>query len=220
MIFLIDEYADLFNHSNKRSAGMSDKDLEEIVASPYGYTPGQDSVRTDAQLTTGQTPLDIQSTGTLFSSYGEKSVQEILGNAMNLNASVSASSSSLKTMTNYAASFASSGRGGGSDSDSAVVVAEDGSVSGGVFQTERFGEVYTPTLGGRLSSAREGGSAPARLAGADGSNSLSEIRQSRQARMRNGDAKQSSSRAKRSLNLGGATKNYRFDARSNRDYFG
>ena len=118
MIFFSDEYADLFNHSRNKqyssSAALSDNDLEDMIANPYGYTPGEDSVRTDAQLTTGQTPLDIQSTGTLFSSYGEKSVQEILGNAMNPNASIAASSSqSLQQMTDYAASFASSGRGVG-----------------------------------------------------------------------------------------------------------
>ena len=215
MIFFSDEYGDLFNHtSTSSSAGMSDKDLEEMVASPYGYTPNQDSIRTDAQLTTGQTPLDIESTGTLFSSYGERGVQQILGNAMHPNATLPTSSSSLQRMTDYAASFASSGRGVGGDSDAAVVVvAEDGSVSGGIFQTERFGEVYTPTLGGRLSSAREGGSAPARLAGADGSKSLSEIRQSREARRRD----EKPSRAKRNLNMG-ATKNYTFDARSNKDF--
>ena len=214
MIFFSDEYGDLFNHtSTSSSAGMSDKDLEEMVASPYGYTPNQDSIRTDAQLTTGQTPLDIESTGTLFSSYGERGVQQILGNAMHLNATLPTSSSSLQRMTDYAASFASSGRGVGGDNDAAVVVAEDGSVSGGIFQTERFGEVYTPTLGGRLSSAREGGSAPARLAGADGSKSLSEIRQSREARRRD----EKPSRAKRNLNMG-ATKNYTFDARSNKDF--
>ena len=216
MIFFSDEYADLFNHSNKQSsssAGMSDKEIDDMVGNPYGYTPGQDSVSTDAKLTTaGQ--FDIQSTGTLFSSYGEKGVQEILGNVMRPDATVPASSSSLQTMTDLAASFANSGRGVGGDSDAAVVVvAEDGSVSGGIFQTERFGEVYTPTLGGRLSSAREGGSAPARLAGADGSKSLSEIRQSREARRRG----EKPSRAMRNLNLG-ATKNYTFDARSNKDF--
>ena len=213
MIFFSDEYGDLFNHtSTSSSAGMSDTDLEEMVANPYGYTPNQDSIRTDAQLTTGQTPLDIESTGTLFSSYGERGVQQILGNAMHPNATLPTSSSSLQRMTDYAASFASSSRGGG-DNAAAVVVAEDGSVSGGIFQTERFGEVYTPTLGGRLSSAREGGSAPARLAGADGSKSLSEIRQSREARRRG----EKPSRAMRNLNLG-ATKNYTFDARSNKDF--
>jgi hypothetical protein len=215
MIFFLDEYADLFNHSNKQSsssAALSDNDLEDMVTNPYGYTPGEDRVRTDAQLTTGQTPLDIQSTGTLFSSYGEKSVQEILGNAMNPSASIAASSSqSLQQMTDYAASFASSGRGGGGDSDGAVVmVGDDGSVTGGVLQLERGGEVFTPTLSGRLSTVRQAGSAPAALAGS-ASKSLSEIRQSREARRRG----EKPSRAKR--NLMGA-KNYTFDARSNKDF--
>jgi hypothetical protein len=134
-----------------------------------------------AKLTTAE-QFDIGSTGTLFSSYGEKGVQEILGNVMRPDATIPTSSSqSLQQMTDYAASFASSGRGGGGDSDAAVVVAEDGSVSGGIFQTERFGEVYTPSLGGRLSTVREAGSAPAALAGSSASKSLSEIRQSREA---------------------------------------
>ena len=217
MIFFSDEYADLFNHSSNKqtssSAGMSDKDLEDMVANPYEHIPNQDSIRTDAQLTTGQTPLDIQSTGTLFASYGELGVQQILGNTMNPNASVPASSSSLQTMTDYAASFASSGRGVGGDSDAAVVVvAEDGSVSGGIFQTERFGEVYTPSLGGRLSTVREGGSAPAALRGRSASKSLSKIRQSIKARLRG----ENPSRAKR--NLMGTTQNYTFDGRSNKDF--
>ena len=218
MIFFSDEYTDLFNHSRNKqyssSAALSDNDLEDMIANPYGYTPGEDSVRTDAQLTTGQTPLDIQSTGTLFSSYGEKSVQEILGNAMNPNASIAASSSqSLQQMTDYAASFASSGRGVGGDSDAAVeVVAEDGSISGGIFQTERFGEVYTPSLGGRLSTVREGGSAPAALTGRSASKALSKIRQSIKARLRG----ENPSRAKR--NLMGTTQNYTFDGRSNKDF--
>ena len=191
MIFIIDEYADLLNHSSNKqtssSAGMSDKDLEDMVGSPYGYTPGQDSIRTDAQLTTGKTPLDIQSTGTLFASYGELGVQQILGNAMNPNAPVSASSLSLQTMTDYAASFASSGRGGGGDSDDAGAA---------VVEEDVFG-ISTPT-------------APVTTDG----KSLSEIRLARQARK---DGMKPSSRAKRSLNMG-ATKNYRFDARSNRDF--
>ena len=176
MIFIIDEYADVFNHSSNKqtssSVGMSDKEIDDMVGNPYGYTPGQDSVSTHAPLTTtGQ--FDIQSTGTLFSSYGEKGVQEILGNVMRPDATVPASSSSLQTMTDLAASFASSGRGVGGDSDAAVVVvAEDGSVSGGIFQTERFGEVYTPSLGGRLSTVREAGSAPAALTGRSASKSL------------------------------------------------
>jgi hypothetical protein len=158
---------------------MSDKEIDDMVGNPYGYTPGQDSVSTDAKLTTaGQ--FDIQSTGTLFSSYGEKSVQEILGNVMRPDATVPASSSSLQTMTEFAASFASSGRD--SDDAGAAVVEED-----------VFG-ISTPTP-----------------ASTDGK-SLSEIRLARQARMK------SSSRAKRTLNMG--AKNYTFDARSNRDYFG
>jgi hypothetical protein len=218
MIFFSDEYADLFNHSSNKqtssSAGMSDKEIDDMVGNPYGHTPGQESVSAHAPLTTaGQ--LDMESTGTLFSSYGEKSIEEILGNAMNHNASIAASSSqSLEQMTNFASSFTSSGRGGGGDSDAAVVVAEDGSVSGGIFQTERFGEVYTPSLGGRLSTVREAGSAPAVLAGRSASKSLSEIRQSREARRRG----EKPSRAKRNLNMG--AKNYTFDARSNEDYFG
>ena len=184
MIFFSDEYADLFNHSSNKqsssSTGMSDKEIDDMVGNPYGYTPGQDSVSTDAKLTTaGQ--FDIQSTGTLFSSYGEKGVQEILGNVMRPDATVPASSSSLQTMTDYAASFASSGRD--SDDAGAAVVEED-----------VFG-ISTPT-------------APASTDG----KSLSEIRLARQARMK------SSSRAKRTLNMG--AKNYTFDARSNRDYFG
>jgi len=212
MIFLIDEYADLLNHSSNKqtssSAGMSDKDLEDMVGSPYGYTPGQDSIRTDAQLTTGKTPLDIQSTGTLFASYGELGVQQILGNAMNFNAPVSASSLSLQTMTDYAASFASSGRGGGGDSKGAVVVGE----TGDVFQVERGDEVIsTPTLDERLSTLQKAGSAPAALAGS-ARRSLSKIRQSIEARRRG----EKLSRTKR--NLMGATKNYTFDARSNKDF--
>ena len=184
MIFFSDEYADLFNHSSNKqsssSTGMSDKEIDDMVGNPYGYTPGQDSVSTDAKLTTaGQ--FDIQSTGTLFSSYGEKGVQEILGNVMRPDATVPALSSSLQTMTDYAASFASSGRD--SDDAGAAVVEED-----------VFG-ISTPT-------------APASTDG----KSLSEIRLARQARMK------SSSRAKRTLNMG--AKNYTFDARSNRDYFG
>ena len=184
MIFFSDEYADLFNHSSNKqsssSTGMSDKEIDDMVGNPYGYTPGQDSVSTDAKLTTaGQ--FDIQSTGTLFSSYGEKGVQEILGNVMRPDATVPTSSSSLQTMTDYAASFASSGRD--SDDAGAAVVEED-----------VFG-ISTPT-------------APASTDG----KSLSEIRLARQARMK------SSSRAKRTLNMG--AKNYTFDARSNRDYFG
>ena len=184
MIFVSDEYADLFNHSSNKqsssSTGMSDKEIDDMVGNPYGYTPGQDSVSTDAKLTTaGQ--FDIQSTGTLFSSYGEKGVQEILGNVMRPDATVPTSSSSLQTMTDYAASFASSGRD--SDDAGAAVVEED-----------VFG-ISTPT-------------APASTDG----KSLSEIRLARQARMK------SSSRAKRTLNMG--AKNYTFDARSNRDYFG
>jgi hypothetical protein len=188
MIFIIDEYADVLNHSSNKqtSSSISDKDLEDMVGSPYGYTPGQDSIRTDAQLTTGQTPLDIQSTGTLFASYGELGVQQILGNTMNPNASVPASSSSLQTMTEYAAAFASSGRGtGGNSDDAGAAVVEEGDVFG----------MSTPT-------------APASTDG----KSLSEIRLARQARMK------SSSRTKRTLNMG--AKNYTFDARSNRDYFG
>ena len=185
MIFFSDEYADLFNHSSNKqsssSTGMSDKEIDDMVGNPYGYTPGQDSVSTDAKLTTaGQ--FDIQSTGTLFSSYGEKGVQEILGNVMRPDATVPTSSSSLQTMTDYAASFASSGRD--SDDAGAAVVEED-----------VFG-ISTPT-------------APASTDG----KSLSEIRLARQARMK------SSSRTKRTLNMG-TTKNYTFDARSNRDYFG
>jgi hypothetical protein len=189
MIFIIDEYADVFNHSSNKqtSSSISDKDLENMVGSPYGYTPGQDSVRTDAQLTTGQTQLDIHSTGTLFASYGELGVQQILGNTMNPNASVPASSSSLQTMTEYAASFASSSRGTGGDKDDAGAA---------VVEEDVFG-VSTPT-------------APVTTDG----KSLSEIRLARQARR---DGMKSSSRAKRSLNMG-ATKNYRFDARSNRDF--
>ena len=184
MIFFSDEYADLFNHSSNKqsssSTGMSDKEIDDMVGNPYGYTPGQDSVSTDAKLTTaGQ--FDIQSTGTLFSSYGEKGVQEILGNVMRPDATVPTSASSLQTMTDYAASFASSGRD--SDDAGAAVVEED-----------VFG-ISTPT-------------APASTDG----KSLSEIRLARQARMK------SSSRAKRTLNMG--TKNYTFNARSNRDYFG
>ena len=213
MIFFSDEYADLFNHSRNKqyssSAALSDNDLEDMIANPYGYAPGEDSVRTDAQLTTGQTPLDIQSTGTLFSSYGEKSVQEILGNAMNPNASIAASSSqSLQQMTDYAATFASSGRGGGGDSEGAVVVGE----TGDVFQVERGDEVIsTPTLDERLSTLQKAGSAPAALAGS-ARRSLSKIRQSIEARRRG----EKPSRAKR--NLMGATKNYTFDARSNKDF--
>jgi hypothetical protein len=185
MIFFSDEYADLFNHSSNKqsssSTGMSDKEIDDMVGNPYGYTPGQDSVSTDAKLTTaGQ--FDIQSTGTLFSSYGEKGVQEILGNVMRPDATVPASSSSLQTMTEFAASFTSSGRD--SDDAGAAVVEED-----------VFG-ISTPT-------------APA----STDRKSLSEIRLARQARMK------SSSRAKRTLNMG-TTKNYTFDARSNRDYFG
>ena len=177
MIFFSDEYADLFNHSRNKqyssSAALSDNDLEDMIANPYGYTPGEDSVRTDAQLTTGQTPLDIQSTGTLFSSYGEKSVQEILGNAMNSNASIAASSSqSLQQMTDYAASFTSSGRGTGGDSDDAGAAVVEGDVFG----------ISTPT-------------APASIDG----KSLSEIRLARQARK---DGMKPSSRAKRTLNMG------------------
>ena len=212
MIFFSDEYADLFNHSSNKqyssSAGMSDKEIDDMVGNPYGYTPGQDSVSTDAKLTTaGQ--FDIQSTGTLFSSYGEKSVQEILGNAMNPNASLAASSSqSLQQMTDYAASFASSGRGGGGDSEGAVVVGE----TGDVFQVERGDEVIsTPTLDERLSTLQKAGSAPAALAGS-ARRSLSKIRQSIEARRRG----EKPSRAKR--NLMGATKNYTFDARSNKDF--
>ena len=190
MIFLIDEYADLLNHSSNKqtssSAGMSDKDLEDMVGSPYGYTPGQDSIRTDAQLTTGQTPLDIHSTGTLFASYGELGVQQILGNTMNPNASVPASSSSLQTMTEFAASFTSSGRGTGGDSDDAGAAVVEGDVFG----------ISTPT-------------APATSDG----KSLSEIRLARQARK---DGMKPSSRAKRTLNMG--AKNYTFDARSNKDF--
>ena len=188
MIFFSDEYADLFNHSSNKqsssSTGMSDKEIDDMVGNPYGYTPGQDSVSTDAKLTTaGQ--FDIQSTGTLFSSYGEKGVQEILGNVMRPDATVPASSSSLQTMTDLAASFASSGRGTGGNSDDAGAA---------VVEEDVFG-ISTPT-------------APASIDG----KSLSEIRLARQARMK------SSSRAKRTLNMG--AKNYTFDARSNRDYFG
>ena len=213
MIFFSDEYADLFNHSSNKqsssSTGMSDKEIDDMVGNPYGYTPGQDSVSTDAKLTTaGQ--FDIQSTGTLFSSYGEKGVQEILGNVMRPDATVPTSSSSLQTMTDYAASFASSGRGGGGDSEGAVVVGE----TGDVFQVERGDEVIsTPTLDERLSTLQKAGSAPAALAGS-ARRSLSKIRQSIEARRRG----EKPSRAKR--NLMGATKNYTFDARSNRDYFG
>ena len=213
MIFLIDEYADLLNHSSNKqtssSAGMSDKDLEDMVANPYEHIPNQDSIRTDAQLTTGQTPLDIHSTGTLFASYGELGVQQILGNTMNPNASIAASSSqSLQQMTDYAASFASSGRGGGGDSEGAVVVGE----TGDVFQVERGDEVIsTPTLDERLSTLQKAGSAPAALAGS-ARRSLSKIRQSIEARRRG----EKPSRAKR--NLMGATKNYTFDARSNKDF--
>ena len=182
MIFFSDEYADLFNHSRNKqyssSAALSDKEIDDMVGNPYGYTPGQDSVSTDAKLTTaGQ--FDIQSTGTLFSSYGEKGVQEILGNVMRPDATVPTSSSSLQTMTEFAASFASSGRD--SDDAGAAVVEED-----------VFG-ISTPT-------------APASTDG----KSLSEIRLARQARMK------SSSRAKRTLNMG--AKNYTFDARSNKDF--
>ena len=191
MIFTIDEYEHVFNHSSNKqtssSAGISDKDLENMVGSPYGYTPGEDSVRTDAQLTTGQTPLDIQSTGTLFASYGELGVQQILGNTMNPNASVPASSSSLQTTTEFAASFTSSGRGTGGDSDDAGAAVVEGDVFG----------ISTPT-------------APATSDG----KSLSEIRLARQARK---DGMKPSSRAKRTLNMG-ATKNYTFDARSNKDF--
>ena len=176
MIFFSDEYADLFNHSSNKqtssSAAMSDKDLEEMVANPYGHIPNQDSIRTDAQLTTGQTPLDIHSTGTLFASYGELGVQQILGNTMNPNASVPASSSSLQTMTEFAASFTSSGRGTGGDSDDAGAAVVEGDVFG----------ISTPT-------------APATSDG----KSLSEIRLARQARK---DGMKPSSRAKRTLNMG------------------
>ena len=178
MIFFSDEYADLFNHSSNKqtssSAAMSDKDLEEMVANPYGHIPNQDSIRTDAQLTTGQTPLDIHSTGTLFASYGELGVQQILGNTMNPNASVPASSSSLQTMTEFAASFTSSGRGTGGDSDDAGAAVVEGDVFG----------ISTPT-------------APATSDG----KSLSEIRLARQARK---DGMKPSSRAKRTLNMGAA----------------
>ena len=212
MIFVSDEYTDLFNHSSNKqsssSAGMSDKEIDDMVGNPYGYTPGQDSVSTDAKLTTaGQ--FDIQSTGTLFSSYGEKSVQEILGNAMNPNASLAASSSqSLQQMTDFASSFASSRRGANGDSEGAVVVGE----TGDVFQVERGDEVIsTPTLDERLSTLQKAGSAPAALAGS-ARRSLSKIRQSIEARRRG----EKPSRAKR--NLMGATKNYTFDARSNKDF--
>lgn len=210
MIFFSDEYADLFNHSSNKqsssSAGMSDKEIDDMVGNPYGYTPGQDSVSTDAKLTTaGQ--FDIQSTGTLFSSYGEKGVQEILGNVMRPDATVPTSSSSLQTMTDYAASFASSGRGGGGDSKGALV-----GETGDVFQVERGDEVIsTPTLDERLSTLQKAGSAPAALAGS-ARRSLSKIRQSIEARRRG----EKPSRAKR--NLMGATKNYTFDARSNKDF--
>jgi hypothetical protein len=211
MIFFSDEYADLFNHSRNKqyssSAALSDNDLEDMVANPYGYTPGQDSVSTHAQLTASE-QFDIESTGTLFSSYGEKSVQEILGNAMNPNASIASSSQSLQQMTDYAASFASSGRGGGGDSKGAVVVGE----TGDVFQVERGDEVIsTPTLDERLSTLQKAGSAPAALAGS-ARRSLSKIRQSIEARRRG----EKLSRTKR--NLMGATKNYTFDARSNKDF--
>ena len=190
MIFFSDEYADLFNHSSNKqtssSAGMSDKDLEDMVANPYEHIPNQDSIRTDAQLTTGQTPLDIHSTGTLFASYGELGVQQILGNTMNPNASVPASSSSLQTMTEFAASFTSSGRGTGGDSDDAGAAVVEGDVFG----------ISTPT-------------APATSDG----KTLSEIRLARQARK---DGMKPSSRAKRTLNMG--AKNYKFDARSNKDF--
>ena len=176
MIFFSDEYADLFNHSSNKqtssSAGMSDKDLEDMVANPYEHIPNQDSIRTDAQLTTGQTPLDIHSTGTLFASYGELGVQQILGNTMNPNASVPASSSSLQTMTEFAASFTSSGRGTGGDSDDAGAAVVEGDVFG----------ISTPT-------------APATSDG----KTLSEIRLARQARK---DGMKPSSRAKRTLNMG------------------
>jgi hypothetical protein len=210
MIFFSDEYTDLFYHSSNKqsssSAGMSDKEIDDMVGNPYGYTPGQDSVSTDAKLTTaGQ--FDIQSTGTLFSSYGEKSVQEILGNVMRPDATVPASSSSLQTMTDYAASFASSGRGGGGDSKGALV-----GETGDVFQVERGDEVIsTPTLDERLSTLQKAGSAPAALAGS-ARRSLSKIRQSIEARRRG----EKLSRTKR--NLMGATKNYTFDARSNKDF--
>ena len=175
MIFFSDEYADLFNHSSNKqsssSTGMSDKEIDDMVGNPYGYTPGQDSVSTDAKLTTaGQ--FDIQSTGTLFSSYGELGVQQILGNTMNPNASVPASSSSLQTMTEFAASFTSSGRGTGGDSDDAGAAVVEGDVFG----------ISTPT-------------APATSDG----KSLSEIRLARQARK---DGMKPSSRAKRTLNMG------------------
>jgi hypothetical protein len=133
---------------------------------------------------------------------------------MHPNATLPTSSQSLQQMTDYAAySFASSGRGGGGDSDGAVVmVGDDGSVTGGVLQVERGGEVFTPTLGGRLSTVREAGSAPAALSGSSASKSLSEIRQSREARRRG----EKPSRANQNLNIG--AKNCTFDARSNKDF--
>ena len=68
MLFFADEYEDLFfNNSNKQtssSTAMSDKEIEDMVGNPYGHTPNQDSIRTDAQLTTTLGQFDIQSTGT------------------------------------------------------------------------------------------------------------------------------------------------------------